>query len=100
MMGVEVSDRKRIIGDWREKGRKYYKGKYFIAFYDYYSDQLYQTFNNVKEIVEYKGREMNKQNINEMNVLLGRVLMQKEPTMFLDGKKCRVFIFDVEEEED
>lgn len=67
---------------YKEYGRRgpheYYKGQYEISFYDKNGENFIEGFDNVREILPWLGREVNRQNINEMNVHLYKCL-KKEP---------------------
>ena len=80
---------------------KYYKGKYFIAFYDKTDEQFLYIFNNVKEILKFKNKEINRININLMNVELYRALNSEYHfTRCLTGEVMRVHIINIEEDEE
>ena len=79
---------------------KYYKGKYFIVFYDSLDNELKYMFDNVREIVRFQGKELTKQNLNLVQVELYRALRSKRHvTRFLTGEILRVYIIDLEEGE-
>ena len=80
---------------------KYYKNKYFIVFYDKTDENLQYIFNNVKDILKFKNKEINKQNINLLNVELYRALNSEfHFTRCLNGEVMRVYIINVEEDEE
>ena len=77
-----------------------YKGKYFIVFYDKTDEHLLYMFNNVKEILEFKRKEINRNNIILVNVELYRALKSEfHFTRFLTGDVMRVYIIEDKEEE-
>lgn len=75
----------------------FYKNKYFIAYYD--KDQmLCNMFDNIKEICEYKGKEINTTNMNLTSVELYRALKREDHmTRMLTGEEMYVYLIDVEE---
>lgn len=75
-----------------------YKGKYFIVFYDKTDEHLLYMFDNVKEILEFKHKEINRNNIILVNVELYRALKSEfHFTRFLTGDVMRVYIIEEEE---
>lgn len=79
---------------------KFYRGKYFIVFYDKTDSELLYMFNNVREILEFQEKEITRQNINLINVELYRALKSKEHFVrFLTGEVLRVYIIDNNEGE-
>lgn len=78
-----------------------YKKRYMISFYGIEDDRQIYCFNNVREILEFQEREINKTNINLINVELCRALKRKKPICrFLTGQLMYVYIIDVLEEEE
>ena len=78
-----------------------YKKRYVISFYDKDDDTELYCFNNVKEILRFQEREINRTNINLINVELCRALKRKKPICrFLTGQLMFVYIIDVLEEEE
>ena len=76
-----------------------YKGKYFIVFYDKTDEHLLYMFNNVKEILDFKKKEVNRNNIILVNVELYRALKSEfHFTRFLTGDVMRVYIIEDKEE--
>lgn len=67
---------------YKEYGRRgpheHYKGQYGISFYDKTGEDSIAYFDNTREILEWLGRPVTRQNINEMNVHLYKCL-KKEP---------------------
>lgn len=79
------------------KNNNYYKNKYFISYYDA-DGMLCNMFDNIKEICEYKGRELNKINMNLTSVELYRALKRPDHmTRMLNGDLMYVYLIDVEE---
>ena len=79
---------------------KYYKGAYFIVFYDHDDDTILYLFDNVRQILEFQGKEINRQNINLLNVELYRALRSRTHNIkFLTGKKMKVYVIDVNKED-
>ena len=68
----------------------FYKGKYFICFYDM-NDSFQFMFNNVREILK---------NIRLINVELYRALKSESHiTKLLTGELMRVYIINTEDED-
>ncbi len=79
--------------------RKFYKGKFFIVFYDKTGERLLHMFDNVREILKYQGKPCTRSNVNYINILLYRSLRTETHfTMMLDNKVMRVYTIDIEEE--
>lgn len=77
----------------------YYKGKYFICFYDT-DDSFKYMFNNVREILKFKNKEFSPQNARLINVELYRALKSESHfTKFLTGELMRVYIINTEDED-
>lgn len=82
-------------GFWEEDKVKYYKGKYTIAFYSYDTDELLYMFDNIKDIIEFQGRDTDTQTIVLTSVNLYRSLKRPDnKCRFLDGSKMRVYLID------
>ena len=85
----------------RKGSHSMYKGRYFIVFYDKTGENLLYMFDNVREILKFQGKPLTRQNINHVNVRLYRALKTDTHFMtFLTGEVMRVYIFDVNEEEE
>ena len=75
-----------------------YKGKYFIVFYSTDEEELLYTFDNVREICQFQGKEPTRANINLINVEIYRGLKRKTRIVkFLTGKPMKINIYDTEE---
>ena len=78
---------------------KYYRGKYYIVFYDKTDEELVYLFDNPREICKQLGWEVNRRNVNTVNVNLFRALKRPDHTTHLFRGKCyRVYIFELDEE--
>ena len=78
---------------------KYYKGKYFIVFYDKSDEKFLYLFNNVREILNFQKKSITTENINLINVELYRALRRNgNLCKFLTGEIMRVYIVDVNDE--
>lgn len=76
----------------------FYKGKYFIAFYENDDDTYITSFNNVREILIYKNMSVTRTNVNLMNVELYRALKRDDHrTQMLNGKTMRVYLIDIDD---
>lgn len=82
--------------------KKLYKGKYFLAFYDRFDENLEYIFDNVRDILKFIGKEVTRQNVNIINVELYRALSSEEHfCRFLTGELLRVYmISNVDDDED
>lgn len=78
----------------------FYKGKYFLAFYDKTDEDLIYMFDNVRDILKFMNKPTTRQNINLINVELYRALSSKEHfCKFLTGEVLRVYIILNDEKE-
>lgn len=76
-----------------------YKGKYFIVFYDKDDENLLYMFDNAREILKFQGKEITRNNVCLVNVCIYRALKtETHLTRFLTGEMMRVYIIDLEEE--
>ena len=86
--------------DIRRGPRKYYKGQYFIIFYDRTDEIPMYIFNNVREILAFQKKEITRQNVNQVNVEMYRALKTDTHfTRFLNEKLLRVYIIDLKGED-
>lgn len=77
----------------RRGTHKYYKGNFFIVFYDKSDEYLQYMFDNVREILDFMGKPITKENVNLINIELYRALRtDTHLTRFLNGKLLRVYI--------
>lgn len=75
-----------------------YKRKYYIAFYDNNDEFIVIMFNNIKQICQYKNRELTQINITLTHVELYRALKRKDnSTRMLDGSLMHVHLMNAEE---
>lgn len=80
----------------RSRARKYYKGKFFIVFYDKDDEVLEEMFDNVRDILKYQKREVNRKNVNMINVEIYLALRRKGHfTRMLDGRLLRVYLIKI-----
>lgn len=80
------------------KKRKFYKGKYFIVFYDESDEHLLHMFDNVREILKFQNKEITRTNVNLTNVNIVRALKREShTTSFLTGELMHIYIYDVNE---
>lgn len=81
------------------KQPKLYKGKYFIVFYDKTDEKFLYSFDNVREILKFQGKELCCANVNAINKYLYKALKSEEHFItFLTGEVMRVYIIDAVEE--
>lgn len=82
------------------KRERLYKEKFFIVFYDKTDTNLLYMFNNVREILEFQGKEATRRNVNLVNVELYRALRSETHFIrFLTGEMMKVFIIEEGEED-
>lgn len=77
----------------RKGSHKYYKGSFFIVFYDKTDEYLKYSFDNVREILQYLGKPITRKNVNIINIELYRALKTETHfTRFLNNEILRVYI--------
>ena len=77
-----------------------YKGHCIIAFYDKTGENYLYCFNNVREILEFRGMPITRTNVNMINVILYRALKREgHITNMLTGKPMSVWIIDDDDED-
>ena len=79
--------------------RRYYKGKYSLAFYSM-DDELIEIFDNIKEIVTFLNKPINRYNTQYVKLLLYRALKRESHITYLLGEKMKVYMIDLNENED
>lgn len=73
--------------------RAFYKGCYFLVFYDKNDEHLMYMFDNVRDILKFMGRPVTRRNVNQVNVELYRALSSDEHfCRFLTGETLRVYM--------
>ena len=78
----------------------FYKGKYFIVFYDDDDETFRYMFNNVREILKFKNKKFSTENARLVNVELYRALKSETHfTRLLNGELMRVYIVNMEDED-
>lgn len=88
------------VGD-RKGPQIYYKGRYMIVFYDKTGEHYINTFDNVREILAYRGDEITRTKINQLNVELCRSLKSDSHyTRMLNGKLMTVWLVDQPNEDE
>lgn len=80
---------------------KFYKGSYFLAFYDKTGEELLYIFDNAREILKFQKRELTRKNVNQINVSLYRALKTETHfTTILTGKVMRVYLVEKENDDE
>lgn len=80
----------------KNSSRQFYKGQYFIVFYDKSDTKLMYMFDNVRDILRFKKEEITRQAVTRINVELYRALKTNTHfTRFLTGEVLRVYIIDI-----
>lgn len=83
----------------RTGSRDYYRGKFFIVFYDETDEIMMHMFNNVREILAFQCKEVTRTNVNLINVELVRALKREgRDCWFLTGEHMKVYLITTEEE--
>lgn len=78
---------------------QYYKGEFFIVFYDKTDENLMYIFDNVREILKFMNKPCTKTNVNLINNELYRALKTDTHfTRFLTSEVLRVYIIKNEKE--
>ena len=84
-----------------KRSRQFYKGRFFIVFYDKTGERPLHMFDNVREILKFQHKDITRKNVNYINILLYRALKSDTHfTMMLDGRVMRVYTIPIEEEEE
>lgn len=72
---------------------RYYKGSYFIVFYDKTDEYLKYMFDNVRDILTFMRKPINRHNVNVINNELYKALRTDTHfCRFLTGEVLRVYI--------
>lgn len=78
-----------------------YKGHCIIAFYDKTGENYLYCFNNVREILKFRGMPITRTNVNMINVILYRALKREgHTTNMLTGKPMSVWIIDDDDDDE
>lgn len=84
-----------------EYDEKLYKGKYVLVFYEKDDDTLKYLFNNLREVCEKLGWEINRRNMNRIQVDIYRSLRRPNHQTNLFRRQClKVYIVDITEEDE
>lgn len=79
--------------EYRKGTHKYYKGSFFIVFYDKTDEWLLYIFDNVREILQFMRKPLTRQNVNIINNEIYRALKTDTHfTRFLTGEVMRVYV--------
>ena len=83
----------------RKIRRKFYKGKFLIAFYDKNDEFLEYLFDNVREILVFMKQPLTPRNINLVNVELYKALKsENHMAKFLTGNWLRVYAVPIDDD--
>ena len=78
-----------------------YKNKYFITFYDEADEDFIASFDNLRQICQYRGKEPTSSNLTLIAVELYRALRREDhSTRMLDGTLMHVYLIDIEDIEE
>ena len=76
----------------------FYKGKYFLIFYDFNDETPIYIFDNVRDILRHQNKPLTRDNINRVNVELYRALKSRSHFIrFIDKRLLRVYMIDIED---
>ena len=76
----------------------FYKGKFLIVFYDEEDENLKFMFDNVREILKYQKKEINRKNVNRINIEIYLALRKEGHfTRMLNGERLRVYLINLKE---
>lgn len=76
--------------------KRFYRGKYFIVFYDESDEQLRYMFDNVIEILKFIGKPITTDNVKKIDIYLYRALRRRDRLCrFLTGEALRVYLIDI-----
>ena len=85
--------------EYRRGTHKFYKGSFFIVFYDKLDEYLLYMFDNVREILTFMGKPITRNNVNLINNEIYRALKTENHfTRFLTGEVLRVYIIKEDKE--
>ena len=78
---------------------KFYKGSYFIVFYDKTDENLEYMFDNVRDILKFMKVPVTRGNVCRVNNEIYRALKTDTHFIrFLDGQILRVHLVDIKED--
>lgn len=84
----------------RVGSRSFYKGCYFITFYDKNDEFLKYMFDNVREILKFQKKEVSAKNINNVNIEIYRACKTKtHATRFLTGETLVLHLIKIDNED-
>jgi hypothetical protein len=84
-----------------DEDERLYKKKYIIAIYDRDDETLKYLFNNLTEMCEALGWEVNRKNMNRIQVNMYRALKRPDHRFNLfRGQGYRVYIVDIIENDE
>lgn len=82
-----------------DEDERLYKKKYIIAIYDRDDETLKYLFNNLTEMCEALGWEVNRKNMNRIQVNMYRALKRPDHRLNLfRGQGYRAYIIDITED--
>ncbi len=79
--------------------KKFYKNRYVIALYSLDGEEFIMQFDNVRQMLEYKGEKITEQNIRRMCVILTRALRKNGVIHFIRKRPTRVYLIDMEDDD-
>jgi len=75
-----------------------YKNKYFITFYNETDEEFVASFDNLRQICQFRGKEPTSSNLTLISVELYRALKREDhATRMLDGTLMHVYLIDIED---
>lgn len=74
---------------------QYYKGKYFIAFYDADGEEFINCFDNIYKILLYINKPTTKENYTNIKNIIYFAVKKNKLVYFLDGKPRRIYLIEI-----
>ena len=85
---------------YQQQRNQYYKNKYYIAFYDKKGEHFVHMFDNLIQILQYKGIEVNLYNLKLYRIELCKSLKtETHYTKMLDGTLMTVWLIDKDDDD-
>lgn len=73
----------------------FYKGKYFIAFYDKDGEEYINSFDSVIQILYYLKKPITRKEIYKLSWTISVALKYDKVVYFLDGKPRRIYLIEI-----
>ena len=73
----------------------YYKGKYFIAFYDESGEEFINCFDSTVNILYYLKKPITRKEKNKLDIQIYNAVKNGSVVHFLDGKPRRIYLIEI-----